>query len=234
MAKLDVKMPDYNIEDNKLKSNFSSNQCEIVILRKDKKVQTSFSCHPNSDLSDIFIAIRVSLLDLDDYSQKFKYSFEEYCKIYDLNKDDPSSKSQYRRSVETAETLIEMFSERELASLPTSSTLGDKLKRSILIIDDKHEYNKLLELFDAVEYYDKLLSQYGYDAKNRKWNLKDFPTTQTDKQMDGIKSDIQLADKASEEYEDYLEYLAEKSHIDIHEIEYCVFGPYSSRIKIEN
>ena len=115
-----------------------------------------------------------------------------------------------------------------------SSTLGDKLKRSILIIDDKHEYNKLLELFDAVEYYDKLLSQYGYDAKNRKWNLKDFPTTQTDKQMDGIKSDIQLADKASEEYEDYLEYLAEKSHIDIHEIEYCVFGPYSSRIKIEN
>jgi hypothetical protein len=233
MTILDIKILDNNGENDKLQSNVTSGKYGIVIRRKDKKIQTSFLCHPNSDLSDIFIAIRAALLNLDDFSQKFKYSFEEYCKIHDLNKDDPSCKSQYSQAVKSAETLSEMFSDHELASLPTSSTLGDKLQRRILILDDKYEYNKLLELFGTVEYYDKLLSQYGYDVQTQEWNLKDFPITQNDKQMDGIKSDIQLADKAAEEYEDYLEYLAEKSHMDINEIKYCVLGPNSARIKIE-
>jgi hypothetical protein len=228
MTKLDIKMPDNNVEDNKLKSNFSSDKCEIVIHRKDKKIQTSFSCHPDSDLSDIFIAIRVNLLDLDDYSRKFKYSFEEYCKIYKLSTDDSSSKSRYRQKVKNAETLSEMFSELELGSLPTTSTFNDDLDE-LVELDDIYEYNRLCELSNTVKYYDKLLSQYGYDARKEIWDTRNFPITQTDKQMDGIRADIQSANKSIDEYNDFLEYLAEKYHVD--EISKCLFLPPAKKKK---
>lgn len=67
-------------------------------------------------------------------------------------------------------------------------------------VDSIFEYNRLHELLDTVRYYNKLLSQYGYNAKKNEWNLKRFPITQNDKQMDGIKADIKKFGIAADEY----------------------------------
>jgi hypothetical protein len=61
------------------------------------------------------------------------------------------------------------------------------LRRIIVILDHITEYNRLIELADLVKYRSKLMSYYGLDLKTGKWNTKQFPVTQTDAQMEGIK-----------------------------------------------
>jgi hypothetical protein len=87
--------------------------------------------------------------------------------------------------------------------------------RKVLQLDNILEYNKVRELWDQVKYYGKLLSQYGYNQSTGQWNTKLFPVTQTDKQMEGIKSDIETFNEAANDYNKYLEYLEIKYHIDI-------------------
>lgn len=57
-------------------------------------------------------------------------------------------------------------------------------------------------------YYSKLLSQYGFNANTGEWNIKLFPITQTDAQMKGIKSDIDMYTKAFNDVNEYSQYLA--------------------------
>jgi hypothetical protein len=80
-------------------------------------------------------------------------------------------------------------------------------------------------ILDNVRYYDKLLSQLGYDSEKGEWNVREFPITRNDKQMDGIKSDIQKADEAIDGYNEYLEYLMEKYGKDVDKIGKYVFVP---------
>lgn len=93
----------------------------------------------------------------------------------------------------------------------------------IVELESEIEYNKLHDLLDTVQYCDKLLSQYGYDSNRGEWNVKDFPITQHDKQMDGIKSDIEKSRNAVQEYNEYLEYLGEKYDVNFDEIDDCIF-----------
>jgi hypothetical protein len=116
-----------------------------------------------------------------------------------------------------------MFSLGELSCLPTTSSTNDDLEEHMIELDNIFEYDKLNELLDTVQYYDKLLSQYGYDVKKGEWNTRDFPITQNDKQMEGIKSDVQEFRIAADEYNKYLEYLAEKYDIDFNDIGNCRF-----------
>jgi hypothetical protein len=160
-------------------------------------------------LSDILLGIRTRLLDLD-----YEHDFEGYCRDHDLNINDLANKLEYKQQIKIAKELSIMFNEDELASLPTSSLLSDNLEGNLVELDNIFEYNKLCELRDSVKYYDKLLSQYGYDVEKGEWNRRDFPVTQTDKQMDGIFSDIEKADKAAEEYNEYLDYLCKKYDLD--------------------
>ncbi len=67
----------------------------------------------------------------------------------------------------------------------------EKFRRSIIIIlENKSEYNRLTELLDSVRYQAKLMSCYGFDTKNNKWDITQYPVTQTDSQIEGISFDI--------------------------------------------
>lgn len=218
MTKLDIKIFETKVENN-LTSDDTSKQYNVTISRKDKKVQSSFSiCYPQPDLSNIFVTIRLLLLELDN-------NYEEYCKSNGFSPDDLSNKTKYRKEIKTANSLERMFSLEELSCLPTTSSTNDDLDQSILTLHNLFEYNKLNDLHDTVLYYKKLLAQYGYDAKKSDWNVRDFPITQNDKQMDGIRSDVEQYRKAVEEYNKYFEYLAEKYDVDFNKIGEYTFIP---------
>jgi hypothetical protein len=89
------------------------------------------------------------------------------------------------------------------------------LRRIIVILDHIIEYNRLKELADLVIYRSKLMSYYGLDLKTGKWNTKQFPVTQTDAQMEGIKSDIKTYNKAVRDFNMYEEFLVRKYCIGI-------------------
>ena len=84
-----------------------------------------------------------------------------------------------------------------------------------MTLDDIVEYNRVKELADLVKYYSKLISYYGLDPKTVKWDTKQFPVTQTDAQMKGMASDINIYNKALRECNKYGEFLAKKYCIGI-------------------
>lgn len=86
---------------------------------------------------------------------------------------------------------------------------------AVWVFKNRREHNRIRELNSAVIYYGKLLSRYGYNSEADEWNLKKFPTTQTDSQMEGIKNDIDAYDKAAANLEEYRQYLAEKYDMDL-------------------
>jgi hypothetical protein len=222
MTKLDIKVSmNRSMTKSKEDLNSEAHSChpKIIIYRKDKKIKTSFTIwYPQPDLSDILLSIRIILQDIDD-------SFEQYCKHEYIDPDEPSSKKKFRERIKVAKQLDRMFNGKELNCLPTTSSVNDDLKEKIIELDSTFEYNRLTELLDTVQYYDKLLSQYGYDAKKDEWNLRNFPITQNDKQMDGIKTDIQKFGNAADEYNEYFEYLQEKYGKSLDEIHGCIFLP---------
>lgn len=214
MTKLDIEKSDNRMSDEFVSIN-SNQRSTIVISRKDRKAKASFSVSNSQiDLSDILLAVRIILLDID-------LSYEEYCKCRGIDSDNSASKTEYRQQIKTAKILDRMFNEKELTCLPTSSSASDH--KEIVELESEIEYNKLHDLLDTVQYYDKLLSQYGYDSNRGEWNVKDFPITQHDKQMDGIKSDIEKSRNAVQEYNEYLEYLAEKYDVNFNEIDDYIF-----------
>jgi hypothetical protein len=84
------------------------------------------------------------------------------------------------------------------------------LRRIIVILDHIIEYNRLTELANLVKYRSKLMSYYGLDLKTGNWNTKQFPVTQSDTQMEEIKSDIKTYNKAVRDFNMYEEFLARK------------------------
>jgi hypothetical protein len=83
----------------------------------------------------------------------------------------------------------------------------------------KTEYNRIRDLADHVIYYNKLLSQYGFHPKTGEFNPKLFPVTQTDAQLEGIRSDVDTLNKAISELNGYKAYLARKYDLDFAEQE---------------
>jgi hypothetical protein len=76
------------------------------------------------------------------------------------------------------------------------------------------------------------MSQYGFDPKSGEWNLRLFPVTQSDIQMEGIRSDHQIYAQAVSNREKYWEHLAKKYDIDIDKIRQYEWLYYkSSRTK---
>jgi hypothetical protein len=131
---------------------------------------------------------------------------------------------KYRDHVKTARGLNRMFNDKELSFLPTTSSINDNLDDLKMVeLDNISERDKLDDLLDYVPYYDEVLAQYGYDVEEEEWNVREFPITRNDKQMDGIKSDIQKAGEAADEYNDYLEYLSERYGRDVDNIGKHVF-----------
>ncbi len=81
---------------------------------------------------------------------------------------------------------------------------------AVWMFRNRREYNRIIDLSDTVIYYSKLLSQYGFNAETGEWNLKQFPVTQTDTQMGGIKNDIDIYTKALTNLNEYTQYLYNK------------------------
>ena len=95
-------------------------------------------------------------------------------------------------------------------------TAHKKFRRSItIILENKSEYNRLTELLDLVMYQAKLMSCYGFDTRNGNWDLTQFPVTQTDEQLEGIRSDIQKYNNTIRQYNEYANSLALDYGIDI-------------------
>lgn len=161
------------------------------------------------DLSDVLLDVRLILISTPN-------SFEEYCKRSGKSQKDRASKKEYRKEVKTANGLNQIFSEKEMTCLPTSSSMNDAFfEGRIEEVIDVYDYNKLRDLQDHVQYYDKLMSQYGYDWKTNQWDTKRFPVTQTDRQIEGIESDIIKSREAVKEYNAYVKYLARKYDVSI-------------------
>jgi hypothetical protein len=57
-------------------------------------------------------------------------------------------------------------------------------------------------------YYGKLMSYYGFDMKSGKWNTSLFQITRTDKDAEGVYSDIEKYNTAALKYRRYREYLS--------------------------
>lgn len=64
-------------------------------------------------------------------------------------------------------------------------------------------------------YQAKLMSCYGLDTKNGKWNITQYPITQTDRQVAGISSDIQEYNDTINQYNEYARHLGLAYGIDI-------------------
>jgi hypothetical protein len=79
-------------------------------------------------------------------------------------------------------------------------------------LDDRREYDTIVELRNTALYYGKLMSYYGFDMKSGKWDTKQFPVTKNDKEMIGINSDRRRFSLAVQEYNNYVAYLSRKYH----------------------
>lgn len=223
--KIDIKISD-GIKHEEIKDNGTVEtyiQYKVTISRKYRKkvIKTSLEyTNPlesgdlvvkfqQPDLSDVLLDVRLLLVSAPN-------SFEEYCERSGKSQNDPTSKNEYRKEVKTANCLKQIFSEKEMTCLPTSSSMNDALfEGGIEAVIDVNDYNKLRDLQDHVQYYDKLMSQYGYDWKTNQWDTKRFPVTQTDRQIEGIESDIIKSRKAVKEYNAYVKYLARKYDVSI-------------------
>jgi hypothetical protein len=89
--------------------------------------------------------------------------------------------------------------------------------RILLLLDDRREFDTILELRNTALYYGKLMSHYGFDMKSGTWDKKLFPITKNDKEIEGINSDRLRFNDAVEKYNDYIIHLSKKYHL--HDLE---------------
>jgi hypothetical protein len=136
--------------------------------------------------------------------------FKEYCKESGNSTADPTSKLYYQKQVKTVSDLKKIFSEEDMACLPTSSSMSDEMEESLIYVEDITDYNRLTDLRDQVERYGKLLSRYGYDLNKGEQNTSLFPVTKTDSQLEGIKSDIEEHNRGAKTYNKFLKSVVKK------------------------
>ena len=83
----------------------------------------------------------------------------------------------------------------------------------LLLLDDRREFDTLVDLRNTALYYGKLMSQYGFNMKSGKWDMKQIPVTKNDKEMMGINSDRLRFNEAVHQYNNYIKYLSRKYHL---------------------
>jgi hypothetical protein len=93
----------------------------------------------------------------------------------------------------------------------------------VWMFKNKREYNRIKDLNDTVIYSSKLLSQYGFNAETGEWDLKRFPVTQRDAQMEGIRNDFDTYVKAQTNLNEYTQYLSKKYDLNLDEV--MQYGP---------
>jgi hypothetical protein len=95
----------------------------------------------------------------------------------------------------------------------SSSKRKRTLDRAVLLMADRREFDRILELRNTALYYGKLMSFYGLDIKLGTWDTKLFPTTKNDKEIKGINSGRLRFNEAVKEYNEYVNHLSKKYHL---------------------
>ena len=80
-------------------------------------------------------------------------------------------------------------------------------------MEDKKEYDKLEDLKNTLDYFDKITQSYGYDKYTGELNEKLFPVTREDKQMKEIIKNIDNYNQTLTQLKDYLKQLINKYNI---------------------
>lgn len=113
---------------------------------------------------------------------------------------------------------VEEGDKRRLLSETVKIDVSDctRIKRStVIILENRFEYDRLKELLDAVMYQKKLMNCYGLDTINSKWDLRNFPVTTTDTQVEGIQCDIRKYSETARQYNEYSKHLGLEYGVDI-------------------
>jgi len=177
-------------------------------------------------LAEILEMIRINADVPDD--------FEEYCEMRFQDPSDPVCRSDYLDDLRRAERFKKFLSQDEIRSMSFSFYQHDNnnnreqkievldmnnisnlksLGYTIVLLNDKKEYDKLADLDNTLEYYAKITESYGFDRYTYEFNEKLFPVTKDDREMKNIKKDIDDYNQALEEYTNYLQYLIQKYKI---------------------
>lgn len=174
-------------------------------------------------LAEILEMVRINADVSDD--------FEEYCEMRFQDPSDASGRIDYLDDLKRAKRFKKFLSLDDVRSMSFSFVTDNfnnnsekdidmdnesdlkLLGYSIISLNDKKEYDKLVDLHNTLEYYAKITESYGFDRYTNEFNEKLFPVTKHDQEMKNIKIDIDNYNKALHEYNDYLKHLIKKYKI---------------------
>lgn len=186
-------------------------------------------------LRDILNMIRLNADVPDD--------FEEYCAICFRDATDEKNRIDYVIDLWRARRFKKFITKDEIRSIPflpsddekdeylkeegeyankwlkVSFDLNNKyvlkeiLGYSIILLNDKNEYDKLADLQDTLEYYGKIMKNYGYDPHTGDFNEKMLPEPKEDKQKKNISKDFKAYFNTLDEYAQCLKELIKKYKI---------------------
>jgi len=185
--------------------------------------------HPIS-LEQILWMIRINADVPDD--------FEEYCEIHLTDPSDPICRSDYEDNLRRAARFKKFMTQDEIRAFPFSIE-GDENDEdeeydnnqqkegvdfiheynlelpgySTIFLNDIKEYDKLSELQNTLDYYEKIVRSYGFDIYTCEFNHKVFPITKEDEQIKTISNNIDNYFEVLREYDEYLKVLIKKYNI---------------------
>jgi hypothetical protein len=233
LSKLDIKIS------NPIKAG-NDVEYKIWIIQKFNKervyiIQNHFQKFPKAlegepSLADVIEMVR-EIIDVPE-------SFEEYCDIVvGANEDDPIDRIDYQDYRKRADRLSKGVTKREITSIPVlrilpegefidekdeeNKDLIDEIKKhnlrrvqshriNIVRVSNLYDNNRLEDYVNSLQHYKKLMKQYGYDEITEEFNYKLFPVPKEDRELTGIKKDIDDFFKLLDEYNDYIRYLVQK------------------------
>ena len=191
----------------------------------------SFKTIPLS-LRDILSMIRLNADVPDD--------FEEYCAIWFRDASDEKNRIYYVEDLWRARRFKKFISKEEIRSIPflpdedekdeyikeeddeereLSLDLNNKyiltqiLGYSLIFLNDKKEYDKLADIQSTLEYYTKIVKNYGYNPHTDEYNEKMLPEPKEEKQKKNIAKDFKAYFKTLDEYAECLKELIKKYNI---------------------
>jgi hypothetical protein len=175
-------------------------------------------------------------------------SFEEYCDTrIGADEDNPVDRSDYEDYRKRADRLSKVVTKNEIMSIPVMRVLPEpeiidnkelleQIKKhtarraqkkhgaTVVNVNDPYEYNRLQEYHNNLQYNEKLMKQYGYDEITGEFNRTLFPVPKSDRELEGIKKDIDKFFRSFKEYNDFIRYLAQKYDTNIGEEELSANG----------
>ncbi len=169
--------------------------------------------------------------------------FEEYCAIWCRDASDEKNRIDYVIDLWRARRFKKFITKEEIRSIPFLPHENEKdeyikkeeeyddeerklsldfnnkyiltqiLGYSIIFLNDKKEYDKLADLQDVLEYYGKIVKNYGYDPITGEYNEKKLPEPKEEKQKKNIAKDFKTFYNTLDEYADFLKELIKKYNI---------------------